>query len=95
MMRRLVERLDENGVVEEDDGTWGALAVLAAKPHQENVPWHEYQWRLFVSYQKINQVNHPSTFPITRYDGAVQDIDTEEKHFIAVDINSGHWKVVA
>ena len=41
--------MDENGVVEEDDGTWVALVVLASKPHQENVPWREYQWRLCVS----------------------------------------------
>ena len=41
-MRKLAERLDENGVAEEDGRTWGALVVLAAKPHQENVPWHKY-----------------------------------------------------
>ena len=50
----MVERLDENGVVEEDDGSWVALVFLAAKPRQANVPWNEYQWRLCVSYQKLN-----------------------------------------
>ena len=34
LMQNLVERMDENGVVEEDDGPWGALVVIAAKPHQ-------------------------------------------------------------
>ena len=33
-MIKLAEMLDENGVVEEDNGSWGALVVLAAKPHQ-------------------------------------------------------------
>ena len=33
-MRNLVGRMDENGVVEEDDVPWGALVVIAAKPHQ-------------------------------------------------------------
>ena len=75
-MRKLVERLDENGAVEEDDGPWGPLVVLAAKPHQQNVPWHEYQWRLCVSYQKLNQVTRPFTFPIPWCDDAVQDINT-------------------
>ena len=42
-MQKLVESLDENGVVEEGDETWGALVVLAAKPHQENLPYHKYQ----------------------------------------------------
>ena len=27
-MKNMVERLDENGVVEEDDGLWGPLVVL-------------------------------------------------------------------
>ena len=30
----MAERMDENGVVEEDYGPWGALVVLATKPHQ-------------------------------------------------------------
>ena len=30
----LVGKLDKNGVVEDDDGPWGALVVLVAKPHQ-------------------------------------------------------------
>ena len=42
VMQNMVERLDENGVVEEDDGPWGALLVIAAKPNQEDVPWHDY-----------------------------------------------------
>ena len=91
----MVERRDENGVMEEDNGPWRALVVLAAKPHQENVLWNEYQWRLCVSYQKLNQVNHPFTLPINRCDDALQDIDTEAKYFIAVDMDSGYWKVVA
>ena len=75
----MVERADENGVVEEYNEPWGALVVLAEKPHQENVPWHKYQWMLCVSYQKLNQVNRPFTFPIPLCYDAVQDIDTEEK----------------
>ena len=46
----MVERLDENGVAEYDDGPWGALVVLAAKTYQEKVTGHKYQWRMCVSY---------------------------------------------
>ena len=42
VMQKLAERPDENGMVEEDYGTWGALVIIAEKPHQENVPWHDY-----------------------------------------------------
>ena len=34
VMQKLVERLDEKVVVEEDDVPWVSLVVLAAKPHQ-------------------------------------------------------------
>ena len=54
----------------------------------------DYEWRLCVSNQKLNQVNRPFTFPIPRYDDAVQDIDIQAKYFIAVDMDSGYWQVV-
>ena len=93
-MRNLPESLDEHGVDEEDDGPWAALVVLVAKPRQENVTWYEYQWRLCVSYQKLNQVTRPFTFPITLCYDKVQDIETEEKYSIEVDIDSVYWQVV-
>ena len=33
----LVSKLERNGLVEDDDGPWGALIVLAAKPNQDHV----------------------------------------------------------
>ena len=48
---KLVDKLQENGLIEDDDGPWGAIIVLAAKPHQEEVPWDKYKWRLCVSYR--------------------------------------------
>ena len=89
-----MEILDENGVVEEDNRPWGALLVLAAKPHQENMPCHEYHWRLCVSYQKLNQATCPFNFPIPRCDDTIQDIGIEAKYFISVDMDSGYWQVV-
>ena len=45
--------------------------------------------------QKLDQVNHPFTFPISSCDYSVQNIDTEANYFIAVDMDSGYWQVVA
>ena len=92
-MRKLAEQLDENGVMEENYGPWRALVVLAAKLYQENVTWHEYQWRICVSYQKKNQITCTFTLPTPCCDDAVQEIDTEEKYFISVEICSGYWQV--
>ena len=47
-----------------------------------------------MSYQKMNQVTLPFNFHTPFCDDTVQDIDTEEKYFIAVDMASGYWKVV-
>ena len=94
-MKNLVGRLDENGVLEEYYGPWGALMDLDEKPHHEKVPRKKYQWRMCVSYQNMNHFTHPFTFPISLFDDAVQDIDTEANYFISVDMESGYWQVVA
>ena len=46
-------------------------------------------------YQKLNHFTYPFFFPTPRCNDAVQDIGTEEKCFIAVDMVSGYWKLVA
>ena len=69
--------------------------VLAAKPHQENMPWHEYQWRLFVSDQKLNHITQPFSLTKPLFYDEVQDIYTEVKYFIAVDMDIGYWQVLA
>ena len=55
-----------------------SLVVLAANPHQENVPGYEYQWRLSVTYQKLKQVTCTFAFSIPCGGDKIQYIDTEE-----------------
>ena len=50
VIEELADQLQRNGLIEDDDGPWGAIIVLAAKLHQEDVPWHNYKWRLCISY---------------------------------------------
>ena len=64
------------------------------KKCQDNVPWHEYQWNIYVSYRKLNQFTRPFAFPITFCCGAVQYIDMEENYFITVYMDIHYWKVV-
>jgi hypothetical protein len=71
---KLCEHLENNDLIEDDYGPYGALIVLAAKANQEDVPWHEYNWRLCVSYRRLNQVVRQFAFPIRRCDDAVADI---------------------
>ena len=48
-----------------------------------------------VSYQKLNQSTRPFTFPIPLCDDSVHYIDIEANYFIAVDMYSGYWEIVA
>ena len=94
-MIRLVAKLEDNDIIKDGNVTWGALVVLAAKPHQDGVPWEDFKWMLCVSYRRLNQLTKPFAFPIPRCDDAVEDIDTEAKYFIVIDLDSGYWQVVA
>ena len=38
IINNLIKQLEDNGLIEDDDGPWGALVVLAAKANQENIP---------------------------------------------------------
>ena len=88
----LVAKLEKNGLVEDDDGPWGALIVLAAKPNQEHVHWSQYVWRLCVSYRQLNAVTRPFTFPIVRCDDAVKAIG-DAMFYITMDLDSGYWQI--
>ena len=46
-------------------------------------------------YQKLNQVHLPFAFPIPFYEDSVKYIYTESNYFIAIDMYSGYWQVVA
>ena len=92
VMTKLVEGLRENGLIEEDDGPWGAQIVLAAKPHQGHRHWSDYIWRLCVSYRKLNTITRPYAFPARRCDDAVIDVG-RSRFFITIDLAWGYWQV--
>jgi hypothetical protein len=94
VINELVEKLEKNGLVEDDDGPWGALIVLAAKANQEHVHWSQYIWRLCVSYRKLNAMTRPFTFPIIRCDDAVKAIG-DRRYYITMDLDSGYWQIEA
>ena len=52
ILKDLCGRLWRNGLLFEDDGPYGSLAILADKPNQEGVTlWREHIFRLCVSYR--------------------------------------------
>ena len=69
--------------------------VLASKANQENVPWHEYVWRLCVSYRLLNQVTCPYAYPMPRCDDAVDEIPPGMMYFVSFDLATGYWQILA
>ena len=64
VMIKLVNSLQDKGLIEDDFGPWGAQVVLASKPNQGHVHWSQYVFRLCVSYRKLNAVTRPFQFYI-------------------------------
>jgi hypothetical protein len=93
VLRKLCNKLKANDMVEHDDGPWGAMIVLAAKPGQDDVPWFDFVWRLCVSYRKLNQITRPFRFPFRRCDDAVLNIGNG-RYRISIDMDSGYWQVI-
>jgi hypothetical protein len=88
---KLADQLEKNGFIEDDEGPWGALVVLAGKPNQEHLPWWDYVFRLCVSYRKLNAVTRPFKYPTPRCDDAILGI--RGQWFITMDLDSGYWQV--
>jgi hypothetical protein len=84
-----------NDIVEKCISTWAALVVLAPKANQEAIPWHEYIWRLCVSYRRLNQVTCPYAYPMPRCNDAVDDIPPGMMFFVSFDVAAGYWQIIA
>ena len=71
------------------------MFALAEKPHHDVVTWEDFQWRLYISCQRLNPITIPYALPIPRCNNAVEEIDTEVRYFIAIDLELGYWQVVS
>ena len=70
-----VDALKMSGLIEECQGAWGNLIVLAPKPHQEHVEnIVDFIWRMCVSYRRLNSVTKPFSYLIPRCDGAIDTL---------------------
>jgi hypothetical protein len=88
----LTKALEGKQLIEDDHGPYGALIVLASKPHQKHVHWVDFIFRLCNSFRPINAKTRPFTFPVTRCDDAVEGIGDRE-FTMTLDLDSGYWQV--
>ena len=73
IMQPMIDKLESLGqIFQTFDGEWLSSALLAPKPHQENVcNIDNYIWRLCVNYIALNRVTKIISYPIPRCDFAV------------------------
>lgn len=93
VIEKLVQELENKGIIEDDDGPYGSMIVLAGKPSQEHKHWSEYIFRLCVSYRQLNAITRPFTYPIIRCDDAVENIGNA-RVACTFDLDAGYWQVL-
>jgi hypothetical protein len=92
ILQKQIDVLKSHGMLEYDTGHWGAKASLAEKPHQEQVHFKDYIWRMDINYRKLNQVTKPFRHPIRRGGDAVQDLG-DAQYLLSMDLDSGFHQV--
>jgi hypothetical protein len=75
-----------------DTDPWGAYAILAAKPHHEQVHFKYYIWRMTINYRKLNQVTEQFCHLIHLCDDAVQDLG-DAWYLLSMDMDSDFHQV--
>ena len=91
-----VTTLLKNLWIEECEGPWGSMIVLAPKPHQEHIKnIEDFIWRMCVSYRKLNAVTKPYESPIPRCDDAITNLGGGSPiiFFISMDAFQGYHQV--
>ena len=92
-MDKLASQLEDNGMIEDDNGPWGSQVVLAGKPGQVGVPWDQYVWWFCISYQRLNQITCTFEYPIPHCNDAVGEIPPWALYFLSMDLDAGYWQV--
>ena len=73
IMSKQISDLENNNWIRDCTGPWGALLLLAAKPHQESCTnIDEFVWRLCVTYRALNGVTRSFEFPIPRCSDSIE-----------------------
>ena len=85
IMRKEIEYMLENDLIELSERPWSSPCVLIPKSGQES-------FRFCTDYRKVNMVTKADAYPIPRIDDCINN--ASNVHFITkIDLLKGHWQV--
>ena len=96
IMNKLIDALENSGLIRDCEGALGSLLLLAAKPHQESCDdINSFIWRLCVSYRALNSITLPFQFPIPRCADSIEDLGDScgPVYKIFLDARSGYHQI--
>ena len=96
IMNKLIDDLENSGIIWDCEGAWGSLILLAVKPHQESCDDINYFiWILFVSYRALNSITFPFQFPIPHCADSIENLGDScgPVYTISLDTRSGYHQM--
>jgi hypothetical protein len=83
-LRKMIEEMLENNIIEKVDSAWAFPVVLARKP--------DGSWRFCVDYSKLNDLVVKDSYPLPNIEELVDQL-REAKFMSVVDLASGFWQI--
>ena len=72
---KLIDDLENSGLIRDCEESWVSLLLLAVKPHQKSCEdMHVFIWRLGVNYRALNNITLVFEFPIYRCADNIEDL---------------------
>jgi hypothetical protein len=84
IIKKEVEEMLKNGVIEKSYGSWSSPVVLVKKKTGEI--------RFCIDYRRVNSITKVDAFPLPRIDNLLEKF-REAKWFTSVDLASGYWQI--
>ena len=85
IMKKEIEYMLENDLIEPSESPWSSPCVLVPKPGQDS-------FRFCTDYRKVNMVTKADAYPIPRIDDCIDNVGNA--NFISkIDLLKGYWQV--
>lgn len=84
LLRREIDKMIEDGVIEECESPWAAPVVMVPKKNNEV--------RVCIDYRKLNEVTVTDRYPLPRIDDLLH-LAKQTLFMSSIDLKAGYWQV--